>query len=86
MGFEIYIAKSIQVKITVWGLYKYRNNQTLGLNFSSFKLQFFFSSEEITKFDNYKLNELEKFICKFSNRINYENKINENFNLIQVLG
>ena len=26
------------------------------------------------------------FICKFSDRINYENKINENFNLIQVLG
>ena len=44
------------------------------------------SSEEIKKFDNYKLNELEKYICKFSNRINYENKINENFNLIQVLG
>ena len=44
------------------------------------------SSEEIKKFDNYKLNELENYICKFSNRINYENKINENFNLIQVLG
>jgi hypothetical protein len=44
------------------------------------------SSEEIKKFDNYKLNELEKYICKFSDRINYENKINENFNLIQVLG
>ncbi|MDC2971180.1 cupin domain-containing protein [Candidatus Pelagibacter sp.] len=44
------------------------------------------SSEEIKKFDNYKLNEIEKFICKFSDRINYENKINENFNLIQVLG
>ena len=44
------------------------------------------SSDEIKKFDNYKLNELEKYICKFSDRINYENKINENFNLIQVLG
>jgi len=44
------------------------------------------SSEEIKKFDNYKLNELEKYICKFSDRINYENKINEDFNLIQVLG
>ena len=44
------------------------------------------SSEEIKKFDNYKLNELEKYICKFSDRINYENKINENFNLIQILG
>ena len=44
------------------------------------------SSEEIKKFDNYKLNELEKYICKFSDRINYENKISENFSLIQVLG
>ena len=44
------------------------------------------SSEEIKKFDNYKLNELEKYICKFSDRIKYENKISENFNLIQVLG
>ncbi len=44
------------------------------------------SSEEIKKFDNYKLNELKNYICKFSDRINYENKISENFNLIQVLG
>ncbi len=44
------------------------------------------SSEEIKKFDNYKLNELENYICKFSDRIKYENKISENFNLIQVLG
>ena len=44
------------------------------------------SSEEINKFDNYKLNELEKFICRFSNRVNYENKIDDNFHLTQVLG
>ena len=44
------------------------------------------SSEEINKFDNYKLNELEKFICRFSNRVNYENKIDENYYLTQVLG
>ena len=44
------------------------------------------SSEEIKKFDNYKLNELEKYICKFSDRVSHENKINENFNLVQILG
>ena len=44
------------------------------------------SSDEINKFDNYKLNELEKFICRFSNRVNYENKIDDNFHLTQVLG
>ena len=44
------------------------------------------SSEEIKKFDNYKLKELEKFICKFSDRINQVNKVNDNFYLIQILG
>ena len=44
------------------------------------------SSEEINKFDNYKLHELEEFICRFSNRVNYENKIDDNFHLTQVLG
>ena len=44
------------------------------------------SYDEINKFDNYKLNELEKFICRFSNRVNYENKIDDNFHLTQVLG
>ena len=44
------------------------------------------SSEEIKKFDNYNLNEIEKFICKFTNRINHEIKLNENFKITQILG
>ena len=44
------------------------------------------SSEEIKKFDNYNLNEIEKFICKFHNRINREMKLNENFKITQILG
>ena len=44
------------------------------------------SSEEIKKFDNYNLSEIEKFMYKFSNRINNEIKLNENFKIIQILG
>ena len=44
------------------------------------------SSEEIKKFDNYNLSEIEKFICKFSKRNNHEVKLNENFKISQIIG
>jgi len=44
------------------------------------------SSEEIKKFDNYKLSEIEKFIYEFSKSNNHEIKLNENFKIIQILG
>ena len=44
------------------------------------------SSEEIKQFDNYNLSEIEKFICKFPDRINHEIKLNENFKITQILG
>ena len=44
------------------------------------------SSEEIKKFDNYNLTEIEKFICKFSKRTNNEVKLNENFKITQIIG
>lgn len=44
------------------------------------------SKEEIKKFDNYKLEQLEKFIYKNNKNIKQVNKINENVNLIQILG
>ena len=44
------------------------------------------SSEEIKQFDNYNLSEIEKFICKFPDRINNEIKLNENFKITQILG
>ena len=44
------------------------------------------SSEEIKKFDNYNLSEIEKFICKFSKRTNHEVKLNENFKITQMIG
>ena len=44
------------------------------------------SSEEIKKFDNYNLSEIEKFIYEFPNRINHEIKLNENFKITQIIG
>ena len=44
------------------------------------------SKEEIKKFDNYKLDQLEKFICKYNENTKQLNKINDNVNLIQILG
>ena len=44
------------------------------------------SEEEIKKFDNYKLDQLEKFICKNNENSKQVNKVNDNFYLIQILG
>ena len=44
------------------------------------------SEEEIKKFDNYRIDQLEKFIYKINDCAKQENKINNNINLIQILG
>ena len=44
------------------------------------------SEEEIKKFDNYRIDQLEKFIYKINENAKQENKINNNINLIQILG
>ena len=44
------------------------------------------SLEEIKKFDNYNLSEIEKFIFKFSKRTNHEVKLNKNFKITQIIG
>ena len=44
------------------------------------------SKEEIKKFDNYKLDQLEKFICKSDANAKPDYKINDDINLIQILG
>ena len=44
------------------------------------------SYDEIKKFDDYKLNELKRFVSKFENRSIYENNLGNGINLIQILG
>ena len=44
------------------------------------------SYDEIKKFDDYKLNELKRFVSKFENRSIYENDLGNGISLIQMLG
>ena len=44
------------------------------------------NSEQIKNFDDYKLDELSEFICKFENRKNFEHEISQGLTLVQVLG
>jgi len=44
------------------------------------------NSEQIKNFDDYKLDELSEFICKFENRKNFEQEISQGLTLVQVLG
>jgi len=44
------------------------------------------SNDELNKFDNYKSNELKKFISKFENRLKYENNLDNGVSLIQMIG
>jgi len=44
------------------------------------------SNDELKKFNNYKVNDIKKYILKFENRSTYENNLGNGINLIQVLG
>ena len=44
------------------------------------------TNETLQKFDNYKINEIEKFVCRFKNHINNEINLNDKIKIIQILG
>ena len=44
------------------------------------------TNEMLQKFDNYEINEIEKFICRFKNQTNHEIDLNNNIKLIQIIG
>ncbi len=44
------------------------------------------TNEILQKFDNYKINEIEKFICRFNNQTNYEIDLNNGIKIIQIIG
>ena len=44
------------------------------------------TNEILQKFDNYEINEIEKFICKFKNQINHELNLSNGIKIIQVIG
>ena len=44
------------------------------------------TNEILQKFDNYEINEIEKFICRFRNQTNYEIDLNNGIKIIQIIG
>ena len=44
------------------------------------------TSEMLQKFDNYQINEIEKFICRFKDQTNYEIDLKNGIKLIQIIG
>ena len=44
------------------------------------------TNEILQKFDNYEINEIEKFICRFKNQTNYEIDLNNGIKINQIIG
>jgi len=44
------------------------------------------SNDQLQKFDNYSLNEIEKFICRFDNQSKFQNNLDNGIKLIQIIG
>ena len=44
------------------------------------------NNEQLDTFDNYSLDEIEKFICKFNNQSKFEHSLNNQIKLIQIIG
>jgi len=44
------------------------------------------SNDQLQKFDNYSLNEIEKFICRFDNQSKFQNDLDGGIKLIQIIG
>ena len=44
------------------------------------------SNDQLQKFDNYSLNEIEKFICRFDNQSKFQNDLDNGIKLIQIIG
>jgi len=42
--------------------------------------------ETLQKFDNYRIDEIENFICRFKNQINHEINLNNGIKIIQIIG
>ena len=44
------------------------------------------NNDQLQKFDNYSLNEIEKFICRLDNQSKFENDLDSGIKLIQIIG
>ena len=44
------------------------------------------TNEKLKEFDNYEIDEIDKFVCKFKDHINHETILNNEIKLIQIIG
>ena len=44
------------------------------------------NNDQLQKFDDYSLNEIEKFICRFDNQSKFQNDLDNGIKLIQIIG
>ena len=44
------------------------------------------NNDQLRKFDNYSLNEIEKFICRFDDQSKFQNDLDNGIKLIQIIG
>jgi quercetin dioxygenase-like cupin family protein len=81
---------NVLIKAKETGLALLDNNSLVDLKESEIpsnrKLLEPITNEMLKKFDNYQINEIEKFICKFKNQINHEIDLHNGIKLIQIIG
>jgi len=81
---------SVLIKARETGLALLDDNSLIDLNErkvpSNRKLLEPITNEALKKFDDYQINEIEKFICRFKNQINHEINLNNGIKIIQIIG
>ncbi len=81
---------SVLIKAKETGLALLDDNSLIDLNKSEIppnrKLLEPITSEMLQQFDNYEINEIEKYICRFKNQTNHEVDLNNEIKIIQIIG
>jgi len=81
---------SVLIKAKETGLALLDDNSLIDLNKSEIppnrKLLEPITSEMLQQFDNYEINEIEKYICRFKNQTNHEVHLNNEIKIIQIIG
>jgi len=81
---------SVLIKAKETGLALLDDNSLIDLNKNEIppnrKLLEPITSEMLQQFDNYEINEIEKYICRFKNQTNHEVDLNNEIKIIQIIG
>ncbi len=81
---------NVLIKAKETGLALLDDNSLIDLNEtkipSNRKLLEPITNETLQRFDNYEVNEIENFICRFKNQTNHEVDLNNGIKIIQIIG